>query len=304
MQSTIPQLIIRYAFLFSILLLTSIAQADDAHPSTSCKMPGLGSAELTVFAVDEYGGRELAWQIDQSGSQATQIDVEVNLPGKSIALVLRGYEPTIWNIGYTTGTTILGVSAYGYHRQVITGLPASTPRLISAVEEDDRCGRTAKGKKQNLNQIATEVFGAALYRRVRAKDSVAIVGPPRDPGSELIRSSDSTPESYFDKTIPLAGAAALAEAVRKGILRSANEAELAAWDWLSDANGSPARRGQAYVVLTEFNFPEGTGGEVFLVPVGAPMPKGNRGGSTVLDARSNTCSGPDPLCGGTPWRNE
>lgn len=48
-------------------------------------------------------GRELSFQIDQSGHQATQFDITVNSPEQPVALILGAYEPTVWNIGWKSG---------------------------------------------------------------------------------------------------------------------------------------------------------------------------------------------------------
>jgi hypothetical protein len=37
------------------------------------------------------------------------------------------YEPTIWNLQWTSKTKILAVMVSGYHRQVIAGIPPSYP---------------------------------------------------------------------------------------------------------------------------------------------------------------------------------
>ena len=89
----------------------------------SCEFRNLQlPTEVSVFATGSYAGRKLDWQIDQSGHSATQIDVAVNHPNQPVVLILGAYEPTIWNIGWSKGTTILAVLVSGYHRQALAGL--------------------------------------------------------------------------------------------------------------------------------------------------------------------------------------
>ena len=42
-------------------------------------------------------------------------------------LILADHKPSIWDIGWTEDTEIIGVFATGYHRQAVAGLPKETP---------------------------------------------------------------------------------------------------------------------------------------------------------------------------------
>src|SRR5207342_2739319 len=52
-------------------------------------------ADFRLLAAGAYQGRDLGFQIDQSGHSATQIDVVVTSRDKPVALMLGAYEPTI-----------------------------------------------------------------------------------------------------------------------------------------------------------------------------------------------------------------
>lgn len=121
----------RFVLLFSIVMgvTTSVAaeelkpfgfspqQGTEPAPPQVCKFSNLKlPADHAVFAAGAYAGRSTGFQIDQSGHEATQIDVAVHSPGKPVVLMLGAYEPNIWNIGWSEGTRILAVLASGYHR--------------------------------------------------------------------------------------------------------------------------------------------------------------------------------------------
>jgi len=290
--------------------------SENAPRTAICGFPGLKlPSEFSVFAAGAYSGRQVAFQIDQSGHQATQIDVAVNSPRKPVVLMLGAYEPTIWNIGWSRQTQILAVLTSGYHRQAIAGLGKGTPLLVSSYDNRGPCGYfyVASDNLAPLNPLAQRVFGRRVDMVFPAKHGKVVVGEPIPEGTDLLTSAETTPESFLDKTAPIAGPAGLEDAVRKGLLRRATAADMEAW---SDAvaKNSPQRdlppiAGQgipkppkppmfnAYVVLKPFTYPAGLyGGNLatFLIPQGVPVPKGNPGHSAVYDFNTLRCSG--PLC--------
>ena len=92
--------------------------AQSKGTSAGCGFGNLTIPEgLRVYAAGGSGGRELQFQIDQSGHEATQFDIAVNSPRQPVALLLGAYEPTIWNISWTEGTRIVAVLVSGYHRK-------------------------------------------------------------------------------------------------------------------------------------------------------------------------------------------
>jgi hypothetical protein len=281
-----------------------------------CGFPGLQlPADFAVFAAGANSGRRTSFQIDQSGHQATQIDVAVNYPDKPVVLILGAHEPTIWNVGWSKETRIVAVLVGGYHRQAIAGLDKSTPLLVSSRDEKAPCGYfSMSGNLTELNPLSRRVFGRPVDMVYPAIKGQADVGKPMPPGAILVRSRDVTPESFYDKNAPLAGEAGLEDAVRKGLLRKATEADAEAWAEAVIQN-SPQRdippvAGQerpkrhqlpidkGYVVLKPFVYPAGLNGAHsarFIIPKGAPKPTGNPGHSTVYDFNTLNCEG--PACG-------
>lgn len=281
-----------------------------------CGFPDVKLPEnFAVFAAGAYSGRKIAFQIDQSGHEGTQIDVTVNSPDKPVVLMLGAYEPTIWNIDWTGSTRILAVLASGYHRQAIAGLAKDTPQLISSYDNKGPCSYFYVGRDMlaPLNPLSRRLFGRPVDMVFPAVDGKVVVGAPLPAGAKLIRSPDAAPESYYDKSALIAGPAGLEDAVRKGLLRKATMADAEAWSEAVSQNSPnrdiPPVAGQgvprpakpplynAYVVLKPFTYPAGLYGgnsATFLIPKGVPKPEGNPGHSAVFDFNTLNCHG--PLC--------
>ncbi|TKB89433.1 MAG: hypothetical protein E8D40_18085 [Nitrospira sp.] len=268
--------------------------------------------EFMIYAAGSYTGREIHFQIDQSGHQATQIDVVANSISRPVVLLLGAYEPTIWNIGWSSETKILAVLASGYHRQVVAGLPKNVPLLISSYDNKGPCGYFYVSEETlgSLNPISRRLFGRSVDQVFLAKSGQAIVGNPLGKDIKLVTSPETPPESFLDESAPLAGSLGLEDAVTRGLLRRATSADAEAWvNALSEANPTPdippiASKGtprprqpslhNAFVVLKEFVYPAGLyGGNLatFYVPKGVPMPMGDPGHSSVYDFKTLRCKG-------------
>ncbi len=270
-----------------------------------CEFKGLALPEsYAIFAAGGYTGRKIDFQIDQSGHQATQMDVTVNYSPKPVVLMLGAYEPTIWNIRWSPATRIVAVLVSGYHRQAVAGLDPAVPVLNSSYDNKGPCGYFYVGENDlgKLNPMARRFFDRQVDSVYLSKNGEILVGDPVPAGIKLITSEANPPESFHDTTAPLAGPAGLEDAVRKGLLRKATTADVDAWVAAAIANEPdrdvPPVAGQvrprpvrphtynAYVVLKQFTFPAGLYGgnsATFFVPKGVPRPKGNPGHSDVYD---------------------
>ncbi len=178
---------------------------------------------MKIFAAGAYSGRDIDFQIDQSGHQGTQIDVAVNYSGAPVVLMLGAYEPTIWNIGWSPKTRIAAVLVSGYHRQVIAGLPAAIPALVSSHDNKGACGYfyVSTDKLSSLNPMAQKLFGHDVDLVYPAKDGRVVIGDPIPADIALITATNRSPESYRIANAPLAGKAGLDDAIRNGLLREA-----------------------------------------------------------------------------------
>lgn len=312
----------RIALAALITLLASITQAEPLKkfdfpaagsrdaPPTACAFTGLDlPAKVHVFAAGGYHGRNLDFQIDQSGHTATQFDIAVNSTDQPVVLVLGAYEPTIWNIGWTRKTNILAVFVSGYHRQAVAGLEANVPVIISTYDNRGPCGYGYVGNSdgESLNSLSRKLFNREIDQTFPGdKNGRIAIGAPVYSSSELVTSSRVTPDSFRDRNAPLAGEAGLEQAIRNGQLRAATMADLKAWKvargeklpaYMADSNLERDRqvlRGQ-YVVQKQFTFPAGLYGAhsaVFYVPRGVARPIGNPGHSSVYDYNAMGCSGP------------
>lgn len=265
--------------------------------------------DFVVFAAGAYSGKETDFQIDQSGHQATQIDVAVNYDAKPVVLMLGAYEPTIWNVGWTLNTNIVAVFASGYHRQALAGLKESVPYLISTYDNKGICG---SGYITDENPAAFDSLARKLFKRpvetvFPASNGVVVIGSPIKPSTQLLTSNSKKIESLVDKNAPLAGPAGLKDAVAKGLLRPAVQDDMQAWvDAITvkiEAKDSEKVKrklfvpSNSYVVLKPFIFPSGLyGGNMasFFIPKGIAFPTGNPGHCTIFDFNTFKCTG--PLC--------
>lgn len=278
-----------------------------------CGFEGLTLPEnAKIYAAGAYSGRRLDYQIDQSGHQATRIDVAVNHPDAPVALMLGAYEPTVWNIGWSRSTRILAVLVGGYHHQAVAGLPADVPVLVSNHHNKGPCGYfyVAPDQVGRLNPIALTAWGRKVDMVYPADNGTVAIGQPVADTGSLVTSSRVSPESFRDPDAPLAGETGLRDAVAKGLLREARLEDVEAWATAraqATASGDrPPIAGQApmraasgvpynsYVVLKPMQVPAGLYGAhavTFFVPKGVPRPSGNLGHSRIHDFNTLTCAG-------------
>lgn len=227
--------------------------------------------------------------------------------------MLGAYEPTIWNLGWSSGTNILAVLASGYYRQVVAGVSSEVPVLISSSDNNGPCGNFYISKKHNsnLNPLSRKLFGKSVKLvYIGKEDGQIVVEDPLLKTDKLFTSSINTPESYRDKNAPLAGQSGLDDAVTKGIIRRATKEDAEKWVAavvaITPLQDEPPSVGtgipkpalpnlhNAYVVLKAFIYPAGLYGgnsATFFVEKGVPKPKGNPGHSPVYDFNSLLCRG-------------
>ncbi|MCW7540456.1 hypothetical protein OOT46_21755 [Aquabacterium sp. A7-Y] len=291
--------------------------------ASSCSFVGADLPKDTiVIAAGSYSGRQLDFQIDQSGHEATQFDVAVH-SDKPVALLLGAYEPTIWSIGWSKGTRVVAVFATGYHRQVVAGLPKGTPVITSSYEEKSPCGYNYIGSEQGLawvNPKARSVFGTEAARVYnQAPGGLLDIVESTRSKTAYVTSPDTPPQSFRDTAAPKAGTAGLEDAVAKGLLRPITTADLdmVREHYRAMASKTPTGKPdippvagassssppevripsiwmhRGYVVQKPFVYPAGLYGAnsaSFVVPKGVASPTGNPGHSTVIDLnRSNPC---------------
>lgn len=281
-----------------------------APKTPSCTFEGVKfPTDMVVYAAGGYSGRELNFQIDRSGHQATQFDVAVNSPKQPVALMLGAYEPTIWTVSWTEGTDIVAVLVSGYHKQVITGLKRDTPILNSSYDNRGACGYFYVNREQNiqLNPMARRLFDRPVNLVFPGnKFGSIVVGEPIKTGFVPLISEAISPLSFRDMSTPLAGQDGLDDAIAKGSIRPATDADKDAWTRAVSA-GSPPIAGQnstslprasrrpifrSYVVLKEFTYPTGLYGAdsvVYFIAKGVPRPKGNPGHSRIYDFNTLQC---------------
>lgn len=277
-----------------------------------CKFSDLKlPSDFSVFAAGESGGRPLDFQIDQSGHDATQIDVLVNSSKKPVVLMLGAYEPTIWNIVWAPGTEIAAVMISGYHRQVVAGLKGGIPVLVdTCLGEDGKIAGLCNNfyvtaeTTDSLNTFSGSMFGRPVDMVYLSHNGEVVVGDPLPAGAKVVTSSAITPESFHVDGAVLAGKAGLDYAVRNGLIREATTVDVQtytrAWGDLDKKMGVPdappisgqvetkakSFNGPLYIVMKPFVYPTGLYGANsagFIIPKGVPRPSGDKGHSSVYD---------------------
>src|SRR5690242_7498271 len=113
--------------MFGAFLLGSVSVATLAQEASSsrCSIAEQIPLEAEVYHVGTYAGTSSLGtpiELDNDGHEVKKTDVLVNLPGKSIVLVLTAYDPVVWNVAWTAGTKIVGAVVSGYHGQAVLGI--------------------------------------------------------------------------------------------------------------------------------------------------------------------------------------
>ncbi len=287
--------------------------AEDApEPINRCGFEGLKIPDGTqVYAAGAYSGAKLPFQIDDSGHEATRMEVAVNHAQAPVILMLGAYEPTVWSVGWTRETRIVAVLLSGYHAQKITGLPPEVPVLVSTYDNRGACGHfyVSVDQATRLNPIARRVFGRPVDMLYPVRNGKVLIGDALRANALVTDAAAPAIDTFRLADTQLAGRAGLQQAVRRGELRPATQQDAQAWQEIQSAKqqkadappiagGTPAppevSLHNAYVVLKAFRFPAGLYGAnlaTFFVPEGVPAPAGNRGHSTVYDFNTAACSG-------------
>lgn len=293
-------------------------------------------AGLKVFVAGDRGGytRNRKERVEKHNEPPGRFDVIVNQPGHDVALILGSYDSSLWSIRWTEGTRIHSVVVGGYKKQVVEGVSAETPVLISTHEQgDDRpCGYFyfKRDKLDRANPLARHIYGnPADMFFPPDENGVVVIGAHNFDSTKL---KGGAVDSLDDKSpidVPqiagmpkdpadaqnMKGLDALREAVAQGYLRSMSDEDAQQWvdimvkksgsvlDLPPSADGSDSfaaampkvNRKNSYVILKEFTLPaglEGAESASFVVPKGVPIPKGDRGHSTIYDMNEPACNGP------------
>jgi len=274
---------------------------------TACAFPEIAvPSDLKIYGAGNYAGRVFDRQIDSSGHQSTEFDIAVNSPNQPVALVLGAYDPAIWNISWTERTRIVAVVVTGYHRQIVVGISPDTPVIISRGEP---CGSSyiIWGNVDSLNRLAEKVFHRSADAIYLSSNGKSVLGSPLIAGEQLITSKATSIDDFLDKDIPLAGSAALAQALLEGSIRKSNGDERKEWRrrWIEVHPETTSQKGNltshplisdsnTYVVLKNYQIPKGltaAGLPVFYLPAGVPFPQGNIEESLLYDFGTLKCHG-------------
>ena len=299
---------------------TSINTQELQGIRNNCKLEEIDfSDDMVVYAGGAYSGKKIKYQIDQSGHQATQFEVIVNSPNEPVALILGAYEPSIWNIAWTKGTFIEAVVVTGYHRQAVAGLSNDTPILNSSYDNKGPCNYMYVAEKnlRKINPLSNTVYDKNVKMVYYGKNGNILFGEQVNRHTKLYTSKDNPPDSFVNKSIPLAGQAGLEDLVSKGMLRHSTSADIDRWAKQKEeaykkmlkakneelppvANAKkrttfrPQYVQNGFVILKKITIPAGLyGGNLatFFLEKGVPYPDGKLGHSKLYDFNTISCRG-------------
>ena len=259
---------------------------------------------LAVLAGGAYSGRKTGHQIDDSGHEATVMDVVVNVPGIPVALMLGNHEPTIWTVSRTPETRIAAIVLSGYYAQVLTGVSPDIPVLNSTYQNKGPCDvfYLADTGMEKLESVAHQLFARPVMEKFFAKEGRVVIGRPVSIAANLLTDHTIAIESFYTSDAPPAGAVGIREALERGLLRQATLGDALEWEGafrrhleleVGSAPPMPVIQGNntdllenAFVVLRPFALPSGLYGgaaSTFFVPRGVPLPTGKPGHSAIND---------------------
>lgn len=307
-------MVLLQAFLTLVLSASQAAgprQAAVAPATSLCQLKNLEKpAAFVVYEGVGEVGQSTDQMIDDSGIAAFKFKVAVH-SDQPVALFLSALQPSIWNIGWTEKTKIIAVFVTGQHRQIVTGLPAQTPVLISTQENQGACGGLVgnatdggtgrqKGSSVQVNELAKKLFGRTVDDTFALNEVSSVIGGPIPRQAKILTSEEVDPvesagKGFIDilQDVP--------EGVRHGFLRMATdrdiaalqaELEMEAGQGPKDILGFTGPDG-VYVVLKKFKFPKGGFhglANSFLVPRGVPSPEGDPVHGVICDVHES------PIC--------
>jgi hypothetical protein len=294
--------------IFLLLSLFSLSFAENIPPVKGCDFAGaVLPKDFYVYAAGGYGGLGQYIIIDQSGHEATEFTVFINVTDKPVVLILSAYNPAVWQIKYTRNTNIAAVYLSGYEKQIITGLPGKT-RLLNATSVS-YCRSEhiiSENRLDRLNPLSQQLFGKSVDMVYFAKQGLITIGDGIN-SDNYISSNARETVSFHDKTQPFAGETGIKDALDKKILRQATRGDIMPiYEYYRKDN--PPVKGRdyadisvprdAYVIEKDFIVPVGLSGAhsvTFILQKGVPFPKGDPGHSCLYDlnnfaAHGSSCS--------------
>lgn len=273
----------------------------------NCRWPWTGTTPPSrVYALAGGSGRPTGMRLAGSQDEATVLDVVVNAPGQDVALMLAVAEPRIWNVRWSPGTRITAAYLSSRSQAAVRGLGPATPVLSTSSFAPDACPSfvVARETLTQINPLARAAFG-------KAADAVILgntpggpighvrIGPPLADGTALEGGVSSAHRDALTGGVTSPVTVALNDAVARGVLRRATQAEELEYGnaWRRTQGLAPAWQVStadarelfdAYVVLKPFQIPSGINDSPhrasrFIVPRGVPAPTGDRRGVVVMD---------------------
>jgi hypothetical protein len=266
-----------------------------------------------ISAATDIGG-QVGFQIDPAESEAIQIDVNINRPGKKIALVLmQGNSPTIWNIRHTNSSIPVAILAYGSQKTAIAGVDDQLQVILASQKtsnsacKDFFLSRHSESAREN-DQKLLKFFGKKPDNKILNVRNTVNIGVKAD-STRLISNPKKSPIVFKAENTPFSGKRGLDDAIAAGSIRPMTEQD--AIDWVAAMKAHVAATGvsekysdwwpdvrRGYVVLKPVTVPATQPpGAVFLLKKNVSMTSRYFYGNTIFDENTmKMCDGSDDKC--------
>lgn len=193
-----------------------------------CAFPKLEmTPETKVHAVTAYFQ---AARSDGDKPENRLVKVTVNSPGEPVVLMLGSYEPTVWHISWTEGSSIKGVLVNSLYPQKVVGLLDEVPLMHSSPGSSGACAYydvRAKGRGLK-DEVALQLFGRRVdHFELALNDEQVLLGRPWPPGGKkrLAAATVSPDDLLGPKRLP-PGMDGLREAISRGWIRKADRVDV------------------------------------------------------------------------------
>jgi hypothetical protein len=193
--------------------------------------------DMVVHMVSAQGkvGKPLKYPIDGSGTQARQIDVQVNYTQNPIGLIFSATGATIWNVSWTEGTVISAIylSGEGKFRQELIGINNTIPVIKATGYTQSTCNRfyyhPPQMTKTDLSRAAYDIFGHYLNEISTISRDTVLIGQPAPSETKFVHFPDLTVKDFLEMDQPRAGNQGIDDLLVQGKIRKAKPKDYVRW---------------------------------------------------------------------------
>lgn len=251
-------------------------------------------SDYEIYAAGALEGRQLDFLVGRSRDLAAMFDVQVNVPGRNVVLVLGSSKSALWAVQSSAATKIVGVWLAGQGKHEVIGVSSDVP-VLRSYDSAPSCSRfyVSGNNPTEVKGAVVAALSRAPHAQVLANDGELLIGEPRAVAESrpALPRNDAVPASVAtDPTAPPPGDRGLQQLVRQGKLRPATVADYTRWVAKDKSLGSSSAPSgtymrRTYLITGPMTFPAGLHGAhmaTFILLPGVPFPQGDPGHSQVI----------------------